>query len=351
LAITYALTYSNGVPDPAIADSSRAAAIRAVALAPALPAAHAAMAVYDLQVLADLPRAYAEDSAALAHAPGDSRMLNSIGTIELSLGRRDAGIRHLEAAITLDPRDHISFYNLGFALLRERRYDAARQTVERARVVAPANPTVFEGLAMLALAQGDLPGARAYWRAGLATIDSATLVAYAGVYYDLGWSLDSSEQQLLLSLGPEPFDGDRATRAIVMAQQYYLRGDRARARAYGDTARAGFEVQLRASPGDAQRHVFLGLALAYLGRDAEAAREAERAMVLGPLASDLVNNAYIQHQAARVYIVIGDTQRAMALLRPLLAMPYYLSPAWLRIDPNFGTLRADPDFQRLAGSS
>jgi hypothetical protein len=71
-------------------------------------------------------------------------------------------------------------------------------------------------------------------------------------------------------------------------------------------------------------------------------------MVLGPLASDVVANAYIQHQAARIYIVIGNPQRAMALLRPLLSMPYYLSRAWLRIDPNFGPLRADPDFQRLA---
>jgi serine/threonine protein kinase len=49
----------------------------------------------------------------------------------------------------------------------------------------------------------------------------------------------------------------------------------------------------------------------------------------------------------RIYIVIGNPQRAMALLRPLLSMPYYLSPAWLRIDPNFGPLRAEPDFQRL----
>jgi Flp pilus assembly protein TadD len=275
-------------------------------------------------------------------------MFNSIANLEQSLGRRDAAIRHLEAAIKLDPRDQIVIGNLGQALQAERRYDAARQMFERARLLAPGNPSPVESLAMLALAQGDLPAARAYWRSAQATVDSADLVAYAGVYYDLGWSLDSSQQHLLLSLGPGPFDGDNATRAIVMAQQYYLRGDRTRARVYGDTARAGFEAQLRASPADAQRHVFLGLALAYLGRNADATREAERAMALGPLARDLVNNAYIQHQAARIYIVVGDRRRAVALLQPLLAMPYYLSPAWLRIDPNFAPLRADPDFQRLA---
>jgi eukaryotic-like serine/threonine-protein kinase len=347
LAVSYATLYFNGVPDPAFGDSCRVAAQRALRLAPTLPAAHAAMAVYDVEVLSDVPRGYAEDSAALATTSGDARTLANIGNLELSLGRGDAAIHHFDAALKLDPRDVIVAISLGRALLSQRRYDATRQICERARVLGPANPSAVECLAMVALAQGDLPAARGYWRAGQGTIDSTDLVAYAGEYYDLGWSLDSGQQQLLLSLGPGPFDGDQATRAIVFAQQYYLRGDRTRARSYADTARAGFETQLRASPGDAQRHVFLGLSLAYLGRNADAAREADRAMELGPLASDLVGNAYIQHQAARIYIIIGNPQRAMALLRPLLAMPYYLSPAWLRIDPNFGPLRADPGFQRL----
>ena len=41
-------------------------------------------------------------------------------------------------------------------------------------------------------------------------------------------------------------------------------------------------------------------------------------------------------------------QLAMYQLEPLLKMPCYLSPGWLRIDPTFDRLRKNSRFQKLA---
>ena len=131
---------------------------------------------------------------------------------------------------------------------------------------------------MIHLAQGDLPGARAAIHAAPAEVEPTALVAFIGNYWDLHWVLDDAQQQLLLRLGPALYDGDRGTWGIVRASTYYLRGDKARARVYADSARLGIEETLKATPDDGQRVAFLGLALAYLGRNAEAVKEGERAV-------------------------------------------------------------------------
>ena len=208
----------------------------------------------------------------------------------------------------------------------------------------------IQGRAMVHVAQGDLAGARKVLR-GAREVDTEGLVAYMGNIWDLGWVLDDEHQRVLLGLGPDAFDDDRGTWAIVLAQVYVFRGDDARARSYADSARIAIEEQLRDTPDDPQRHTFLGLMLAYLGRRAEAMREGERAVALEPIAEDTFTGTYLQHQLARIYVLVGEPEKALDRLEPLLAMPYYLSPAWLRIDPNFAPLRSNPRFQRLVAKA
>ena len=58
---------------------------------------------------------------------------------------------------------------------------------------------------------------------------------------------------------------------------------------------------------------------------------------------------YVLQQLARIYIVLGENDRAVATTAKLLRMPSYLSPGWLRVDPTFAPLRGNAAFRRLLG--
>jgi len=87
--------------------------------------------------------------------------------------------------------------------------------------------------------------------------------------------------------------------------------------------------------------------MAYLGRREAAIREGERGVALMPVSKHAPVGAYIQHQLVRIYLLVGEPEKALDHLEPLLRMPYYLSPGWLRIDPTFDPLRGNPRFERL----
>jgi tetratricopeptide (TPR) repeat protein len=174
-------------------------------------------------------------------------------------------------------------------------------------------------------------------------------VAYLATYYEMFWLLGREQQRLLMRLPPSEFDDDRASWGLSIAGVAALMGDARLARAYGDSARIAFEEQLRGAPVDAQLHVLYGVALAYTGRKGEAIREGERGVALRPMSADAANGPYFQHQLARIYIMVGEPDKALDQLEPLLRVPYYLSPAWLRADPTFDPLRKNPRFQRLVG--
>jgi hypothetical protein len=46
-------------------------------------------------------------------------------------------------------------------------------------------------------------------------------------------------------------------------------------------------------------------------------------------------------------MILGEREKALDLLEPLLGIPYYLSPGWLAIDPNFASLKGHPRFEKL----
>ncbi len=347
LARALAHLYFQSTPTPELAAQARHAADRAQAVGPSQPEPKLALGDYYASVALDNAKALAAYEAGLKLAPNNVDLLGVVALTEQSLGRWDPSLPLLTKASELDPRSAAAQRRIALTLLFLRRYPEAQVAMDRALALGPANFDNILRKVMLFLAEGDLSGAQASVHKTLAVVEPTSLIAFLAVYQDLYWVLDDAQQQQLLTLPVSAFDNDRATWGIVRAQTYQLRGNAAQARVYADSARLAYEEQLRAVPDDGQRHVFRGLALAYLGRKAGAIQEGEHAVALWPISRDAGNGAYIQHQLVRIYLLVGEPEKALDQLEPLLKMPYYLSPGWLRIDPTFAPLKGNPRFERL----
>jgi tetratricopeptide (TPR) repeat protein len=256
-------------------------------------------------------------------------------------------VEHLRQAERLDPRSVSNLGSLGGALLNLRHYPEAREALDQGLALAPADLNLIEAKAMTFLGEGDLASARAVLKAAPKEVEPAALVAYVALFQDLVWVLDEQQQELLLHLTPSAFDDDRGGWGLCLVQAYTLKGAAANVHTYAEEARKAYEVQLRAAPENGQRHVLLGLALAYLGQKEEAIREGERGVALDPISKDASGGPYVQHQLVRIYMLVGEPAKALDQLEPLLKVPYVLSPGWLKIDPNFDPLRKNPRFQKL----
>jgi serine/threonine-protein kinase len=347
LSRAYSTLYYNSTPTPELAAQAREAANRAHALGPDRPETQLALGDYYGNVLSDNGQWLTACEAGLQLAPNNVELLVTAALAEQGLGDWDAALQHLAKAGALDPRSANTARRTAVTLLRLRRYPEARAAADRGLALAPTNLQINEVKAMVALAQGDLAGARAVVDVALGTVEPAALLAFFGNYFDLYWVLDDAHQQQLLTLRPGAFDDDRGAWGIVLAQTYHLRGNSALARVYADSAQLAMKEQLRATPDDGQRHVLRGLAVAYLGRKQEAISEGERGVALMPISRDSYTGAYNQHQLMRIYLLVGEPEKALDQLEPLLKAPYYLSPGWLKIDPTFAPLRGNPRFERL----
>jgi adenylate cyclase len=173
------------------------------------------------------------------------------------------------------------------------------------------------------------------------------MVAYFATYYDLFWLLDDAQRALLFRLSPTYFDDDRGTWGLALAGAHALEGRHVRALAYADSARVAFEAQIAENPENAQLHVLLGTALAYLGRKADAVQEGRRGLEMNPPSVNAFSGPYFQHQMARIYVLVGEADSALDELEALLRMPYFVTRAWLPVDPTWDPLRRHPGFQRL----
>jgi tetratricopeptide (TPR) repeat protein len=134
---------------------------------------------------------------------------------------------------------------------------------------------------------------------------------------------------------------------LLLAEQYA--GDIVGARAAAQQMLGPVETLCQKDPDNLNFAYPLSLTRAVLGQKDAAIKEAERAITLLPSGKDAVVGPKAEENLASVEVIVGDRNRAIPRLRRLLEIPYSdcLTPALLRLHPQWDPLRGDPAFQKL----
>jgi TolB-like protein len=211
------------------AEKARIDANQAIALAPGLGLAHAALARYLLVGALDYPHASEESERALTLAPGDAIVLAEYSQQAAYMGRSDVAIDIARKGVALDPLNLLSHRALGDALRITRRYKEAIVAYQDAIAVDPGPPESYarSGLAQYALGSNQMARSSCemkpdYWENRL---------CLALAFERLGQRRESDAQIKWLK---EFYGGDQL--AYQFAQIYAQRGDRDKAFQWLETA-------------------------------------------------------------------------------------------------------------------
>ena len=103
-------------------------------------------------------------------------------------------------------------------------------------------------------------------------------------------------------------------------------------------------------PDYAQGLTILGLIDAGLGRKDDAIREGRRAVELVPVSKDAIDGTDLILNLAVIYAWTGEKDLALKQLAEAAQLPCSLTYGWLRLHPDWDSLRNDPRFEKIVAS-
>ena len=339
-------------PSPERLVRQQEAAEAALRFAPDLPQAHLAMGLVHHIGRRDWRAALHEFRTALEGLPNDGELWEWIGYANRRLGNWDEVIAALDRVVALDPRNVNAVLEGGSTRFWLHLYPEAMEWYGRALALAPeyAEADVSRAWAWL-LWQGRLDSLAAALARQPPTADFGALgSASAWRALSLFWERKpDSLLALLRRTSLRVFQGqfEYLPTALYGAWAHQLRGDGMAAGLAFDSARVLLDSVVAVLPNDWRVHAARGLALAGLGRQREAQREAHWLQQSSVYRNDALEGPELAEGRARILAGTGQADAALEEIDRLLAKPSWLSVHKLRLDPLWDPIRDDPRFQAL----
>jgi TolB-like protein/class 3 adenylate cyclase/Tfp pilus assembly protein PilF len=343
---------------PARLTLAEAAVQAATQLRPDAAETHLARAQYLYYGRRDYAGALAQLEIARRALPNDPRLFELTGFILRRRGQQEEGLRNLERAVELDPRNFYTLQQIALSYQLLGRYAEAIAALDRVLAIVPDNVETRAARGLFYLCwKGDTRPLHQTIDAILAQGPSAIANAADNWFFCALAERDpAAAERALVALGDNPCWNESAitlSRSLGEGLLARMTKDEARARTAFEAARAQQEKIVQAQPDYGPALCVLGLIDAALGRKELALDEGRRAIALTPLEKDVNNGSRVLQYFAITAAWAGEKELALQQLEAGLRAPdASLMPSYgaLKLHPVWDPLRGDPRFEKIVAS-
>ena len=352
------LYFSNSVETNSAArgDAAKRALENAQKLAPDSSETLLALGYYQYWVLRDYPAAKTTFARVSKLLPSSSEAPLALALIAEREGHWDESVDNFERALSLDPRNVELLNHAAGIYDMLRQFPAALKLFNRAWDITPNDPDAVVVKASIYQAQGNLQEAAKLLTEVNAQTPTAPAFNIKIIQLRFERNYDEAIRLLQARLAQFHFDSqhEKAEAEVDLALTQRLAGDLADAKLTAEQARNTLEQIYKDQPNNYRVAPPLSEAYAVMGEKDMALQAAERAITLMPRAKDAVFAPSFEENLALIQMIVGEKSRTISSLSQLLQTPYDsliyytpITPALLRLDPYWDSLRADPAFQKL----